>query len=84
MFLKVRITPHFDKYMSVWYLERLTVIRRNVLLCLIGTLRHDDCDGARQSCDHLALEKQLLSTWLKGGIELNIIEVLMTHIILNT
>ena len=43
-----------DKYLSVWYLERLTVIKRNVLLCLIGTLRHDDCEGARQSCDHLA------------------------------
>ena len=80
----MRITPHFDKYLSAWYLEHLTVIKRNVLLCLIGTLRHDDCDGARQSGDHLAPEKHYYCHWLKRGIELNIIKVLMTHVILNT
>ena len=61
LFIKVRIKPHYDKYMSVWYLKCLTVIKRNVLLCLIGTLRHNDCDGARQSCHHLAPKKQVLS-----------------------
>ena len=61
LFIKVRIKPYFDRYMSVWYLECLTVIKRNMLLCLIGTLRLDDCDGASQSSDHLAPKKQLLS-----------------------